>query len=619
MQPAVGLAALALLWALGAVREARAQLKLGDAHVGASAWIETLYTDGWGNFDDTAGHSLGFSGRGTITGDYYNPDFLSYTLLPYYGRSQDNSDTQSITSSSGYTGTLNIFKGSHFPGTVNFQQNWNQSGNFGIPGISGLTTVNNNHSFGIGWSELLPGLPTLSLGFSDGGGSSQLLGSPETTDSGMRTFTLSSGYNIGRYNMTGGFIHLNNNVEVNGLGDGETDTANGSSNQYHFMTQGPVPYRHSSMSFSASRTQYNEDSENGTSGTSETKDVVNTTTDTVTGNVNLDFPKVPVYVNTIYTDNLLGSIEQQMLSSGQVPLESFNSPESHSLSVTAGTYLNVLPRLMLGGYVERTEEFFDGENFGLTQVGLTANYSFLQRLKGLSFYGGVTDSASQDGNTRVGFIGNVNYNRHVGKWALGGFFLYNQNTETLLTIYTTSTLNYGGSVKRQITSNLGWVNVANIIRSGFNQVSGDNSHAESFTTMLFWKKATISGIYCQSNGTAILTSTGLVNTTVPSQVLPPGAATIYTGRNYGVTVNTFPIKHLVINGAWSKALANTTTPTLLSNSGGTNYYGYLGYDYRKLIFTAGVTKFNQFVSTSGQPPTMLTSFSFGVQRWFKGF
>jgi hypothetical protein len=616
MQPAVGLAALALLWALGPVREARAQLKLGDAHVNASAWIETLYTDGYGNFDDTSGHSLGFSGRGTITGDYYNPDFFSYTLLPYYGRSQDNSDTQSITSASGYTGNLNIFKGSHFPGTVNFQQNWNQSGNYGVPGITGLTTVNNNHTFGIGWSELVPGLPTLLVGFGDGGGSSQLLGSPETTNSTMRNFNIASGYNIGRYNMTGGFIHLNDNVVVNGLGNGETDTVNGASNQYHFLTQGPVPYRHSSTSFSFSRTQYSEDSEDGTNNT---KDVVNTTTDSLTGTVNLDFPKAPVYVNTIYTDNLLGSIEQQMLSSGQVPLESFNSPESHSLSVTAGTYVNVLPRLMLGGFVERTEEFFDGENFGLTQVGVTANYSFLHMLKGLTFYGGVTDSASQDGNTRVGFIGNVTYNRHVGRWAVGGFFLYNQNTETLLTIYTTSSLNYGGSVKRQITSNLGWLSVANILKSGFNQVSGDNSHAESFTTMLFWKKASISGFYCQSNGMAILTSTGLVNTTVPSQVLPPGAATIYSGRNYGVTINTFPIKHLVINGAWSKALANTTTPTLLSNSGGTNYYGYLGYDYRKLIFTAGVTKFNQFVSTSGEPPTMLTSFSFGVQRWFKGF
>ena len=335
--------------------------------------------------------------------------------------------------------------------------------------------------------------------------------------------------------------------------------------------------------------------------------------------MNLLFPKAPVTVTTIYTDNLLGGIEEQLISNGQIPLVSLNSPESHSLSVEASSYVNVLPRLMVGGYAERTEQFFEGENFGLTQAGLTVNYSFLKALKGLTVYAGVNDVATQQGNTRIGFIGNVTYNRYVGKWQLSGFFLYNQYTQTVLATYTTSMLNYGGSVKRQITPDLMWANMANLVKSGFNQVSGDSSHAESFTTMLGWKKASLSGYYNQSNGTAILTSSGLVNTTVPSQVLPPGAATLYNGKNYGVTVNTYFTRHLHISGAWSKAMANTTGPVLLTNSGNTNYYGYALYDFRKVIFQAGVTKFTQSISNSGTLPTMLTSFSFGIQRWFKGF
>lgn len=611
-----GLYGITLLWVLSGA--GAAQVSLGDLHASANGLLESLYTDAYGNLQGSAGHSLGFSGRGTITGDYYNPDFLSFNLLPYYGRSQDNSDTQSITDSSGYNGNLNIFKGSHFPGIVNFQQNWNQTGNFGVPGITGLTTLNDSHAFNIGWSALIPDWPTLSVGFGDTGGSSSLLGSPETTDSSTRTLNIASTYGFRGYYMSGGFIHLDNNVDINGLENGETDTANGSSNQYRFQVQGPVPYRHSSMSLSFSRTNYDaNDLENGTdSGTTNT---TNDAADSLNANVNLQFPKAPVTITTIYTDNLLGGIEQQLISGGQVPLVNLNSPESHSLSVQAGTYVNVLPRLLIGGYVERTEQFFEGQNFGLTQVGLTANYSFNRALKGLTFYGGVTDLASQQGNSRIGFIGNVTYNRYFGKWQLGGFFLYNQDTETLLTTYTTSMLNYGGSVKRQVTSDLTWANIVNVVRSGFNQVSGDSSHAESFTTMLVSRKASISGIYCQSNGTAILTSTGLVNVTVPSQVLPPGATTLYNGKNYGVTLNTFPIRHLSINGAWSKAAANSNSAILLANSGSTNYYGFLGYGYRKLIFTAGVTKFTQSISNSGTLPSMLTSYSFGVQRWFKGF
>ena len=612
------LAALALLWALGLGYEAQAQKSIGDLHATANGQLETLYNDAFGNFDSTAGHSLGFAGRGTITGDYYNPDFLSFSLFPYYGRAQDNSETESLTNDSGYLGTLNIFKGSHFPGVAGFQQTWNNEGSFGIPGVAGLTTINNNHSFNIGWSALLPGLPTLSVGFADGGGNSSLVGSPETTDSSARNFNIGSTYNFRSYYMSGGFIHLNNNVDINGLENGETETANDSSNQYRFDLHGPIPYRHSSMSVGFTRTSYNNaDLDSGTGYDTTVTD--NGTTDTINGNVGLMFPKAPVTVSAIYTDNLLGNIEQQLVSSGEVPLVSLNSPESRSLTVQASTYVTVLPRLMVGGFVGRTEEYFNGESFGVTQAGLTVNYNFLHRLKGLSFYGGVTDSATQAGNSWLGFIGNVTYNRNLGKWRVGSFFLYNQNTQTLLGIYTTSMMNYGGSVKRQITPDLGWITVVNATKSGFSQVAGNSDHAESFTTILIWKKASVSGIYSRSDGTAILTSTGLVNTTVPSQLLPPGAATLYKAENYGSTLSLYPTRRMVVSGSWSRSFGATNSPLLLSNNGNTNYYGFLSYEYRKLLFSANVIKFNQFISNSGAPPSMLTSFSFGVSRWFKGF
>jgi hypothetical protein len=600
-----------LLGTLALSPAALSQESLGDLHATASGQLTSLYDDSFGNLAGTDGHSLGFAGRGTISGDYYNPNFLSFTLLPYYGRSQDNSDMQSITDASGYNGTINIFKGSHFPGVVAFNQTWDQSGAFGVPDVAGLTTKNNSHGVNVAWSALLPGLPTLTVGFGDTGGTSELLGSDESTASSTKNFNVGSTYNIDGFYMTGGFIHLNSDVDISGLEDGESETARNSSNQFRFSAQRAIPYRTSSASMSASRTSYSDDDSLG--GTNYG------TTDTVNGNLNLAFPRAPVQVTANYTDNLLGSVEQQLISSGEVPLAGLNSPTSRSLNVEASTFVNVLPRTLVGAYVSRTQQFYDGQDYGVTQAGVNVSYNFLHTLKGLMFYGGLVESATQAGNTRVGFIGNVSYNKYLGKWQVNAFCRYDQDVETLLVMYTTSTLNYGGSIKRELPHDMRWVAVANLVRSVFEQQAGSASHGESFTTMLIWSRASVSGIYTKSDGTSILTATGLVTSPVPASVLTPGNSIFYNGTSYGANLSVFPVKHMAISTAWSKSLSDTTSPSLLTNSGNTNYYGLATYEYRKLLFQAGVTRFNQSISTSGTPPTMLTSYSFGISRWFKGF
>jgi len=600
-----------VLGALTLSPAAAAQVAFGDLHVTASGQLTALYNDSFGNLGTADTHSLGLAGRGVISGDYYNPNFLSFTVLPYYGRSQDNSEMQSISDASGLTGTLNIFKGSHFPGVVTFDQTWNNTGTFGIPDVTGLATKINSHGLNVVWSALLPNWPTLTVGYGQTGGTSSLLGSDESTASSTKNFNVGSTYNIGGFYLTGGFIHLDTDIDISGLEDGESEKARGSSNQYRFTAQRAIPYRTSSTSLSLSRTSYNDNDTLG--GTNYG------TTDTVNGNVNLAFPRAPVQVTTTYTDNLLGSIEQQLVSSGEVPLAGLNSPESRSVTVEASTFVNVLPRTLVGAYVSHTQQFFDGQDFGVTQLGVNVSYNFLHTLKGLMFYGGLVESATQEGNTRLGFIGNVTYNKYLGKWEINSFVRYDQDVETLLVMYTTSTLNYGGSIKRELPHDLRWVAVANLVRSVFEQQAGSASHGESFTTMLIWSRASVSGIYTKSDGTSILTATGLAPTPVPTSVLAPGNSVLYNGASYGANLSVFPVKHMSISTAWSKSLSNTASPSFLSNSGNTNYYGLATYEYRKLLFQAGFTKFNQSISTSGTPPTMLTSYSFGISRWFKGF
>jgi len=600
------LAGLALLWAL----PAGAQVAWGDLHSTANGQLTTLYV---GNFGNTATdeHSLGFAGAGTIAGDYYNPNFLSYSLLPYYGRSQDNSDSASITDASGYNGTVNIFGGSHFPGFVNFNQTWNSSGTFGIPGVAGLTTDNNNHAVNVGWGVRLPDLPTFSIGYGDTSGTSSVLGSEISTASTIHNLNFGSTYQVDGFYLTGGFIHLATDIGITGLENGESETANGSSNQYRFTAQHGIPYNNSNFYLGFNRTSYTSDDSLGGENYG--------TTDNANANVNLRFPKLPVTLTADYTDNLLGSFEQQLISSGQVPVASIITPESHQLSVEASTFYNVLPNLIVGGFVDRTEEYFAGQNLGFTQFGLNMNYNFFHKLKGLTFNAGLVDSATQQGNTRVGFVGNANYNRNFGKWEIGAFVLYNQNTQTLLGNYTMSTLNYGGTVKRQLTQNLRWVGVSNLTKSVFEQAKGSSNHGESFVTMLIWRRASVSGNYTQFHGTSILTATGLVLTPLPPVLFSPSNLVLYSGTSYGASVSVFPVRNLSISTAWSKSLSNTTSPLLLSNNGNTNYYGLMTYQYRKLLFQAGFTKFNQSISSSSILPSMLTSYSFGVTRWFKGF
>jgi predicted CXXCH cytochrome family protein len=54
----------------------------------------------------------------TLAGSFYNPNFLSFKVEPFYNQSRANSDFQSITGASGVTASSSIFGGSEFPGSV---------------------------------------------------------------------------------------------------------------------------------------------------------------------------------------------------------------------------------------------------------------------------------------------------------------------------------------------------------------------------------------------------------------------------------------------------------------------------------------------------------------------
>ena len=289
------LAGVVLLWALPMT----AQISRGGLHLTMDGQITAGYNGDFGN-QESSDHSIDVSGDGSVRGYYYLPQFISFNVLPYYGRSQDNSTSQSISDSSGYTGIVNMFNGTHFPAFVSFNQQWNGTGTFGIPGITGLITKENSHQVTLGWNIKLPDLPTLTLGFSNGSGSSSVLGSDSTSTFTNRVFSVGSSYRLFGAYLNGGYSHQNTDSSVGGLlaGGDSTSSSSNSANLYYLNATRKLPFLASSnISAGFNRTSYTDTISGGqTFGT----------TDNALVNLSLPFHRLPVTVTGASNATVIG-------------------------------------------------------------------------------------------------------------------------------------------------------------------------------------------------------------------------------------------------------------------------------------------------------------------------
>ena len=97
-----------------------AQLRLGETSNTLNGTLSAGYNGDFGNQGMPSDHGLSFGGTGTLSGYYYNPNFLSYGISPYVNQARDNSTYQSISDSSGVNITSSIFAGSKFPGSITY-------------------------------------------------------------------------------------------------------------------------------------------------------------------------------------------------------------------------------------------------------------------------------------------------------------------------------------------------------------------------------------------------------------------------------------------------------------------------------------------------------------------
>ena len=184
---------------------AAAQLNVGEnTKLNAGALLSFGYSGAYGD-QIPSNHGLTFGLDGKFSGYYYSPNFISFNATPYYNQSRANSNFQSITGASGVNGTADFFSASNFPGSVSYHYDANSTGTIGLVGQPNFTTYGKSQGFGVTWSALLPNLPTLTVGYSQGTGHSTIFGTSDEANSDTRLFNVHSNYDVAGFRLNAYF------------------------------------------------------------------------------------------------------------------------------------------------------------------------------------------------------------------------------------------------------------------------------------------------------------------------------------------------------------------------------------------------------------------------------
>ncbi len=591
-----------------------AQVVIGDnLQLHLNGDISTFYNGSSSDLEGS-GHGLSLGGDAYANGSYYNPNFLSFNVQPYYARQQNNSTFGSITDSSGVNANLNLFSGSHFPGTISYSRAANSSGEFGIPGSGvGLATHGDNQGFGIGWSAFVAGWPTLSASYGIGTGSSSIFGGQNESTQTNHNFTLRSGYLLDGFRLDGAFSHITNQAnlsEVLETGQQQPVMSDTSSNSYQVSASHSFPM-HGGFGMGWSRTTYSYGSDGiENSGSS----------DALNGNLAFNpTRKLTLAFNGAYNDSLLGGLPQELLSNGsELNLTSANT--FHSFLMGADANYQLLNNLGLHAGVNHSEQMFLGRSYGMTQLAANAYYQLQRRLLGsLSFNVGVVDSATKEGNTALGAVANLNFFRRIDGWELQGNFSYAQNVQTLLVVYTTSSMGWVTNASHKLGNRMQWMVGYGGNHSGITQ-GGTSSSASNVNSTFLYGRTNINGFYTTSNGMALFTPTGLVAipTPLPPTVFAPNAVIEFNSTAYGFNMGT-TFRRWVVSAGYANSRSATIDP--MTNAFAKNNLVNLVTEYRlrKLYLRGGYTRLQQSLGTPGSVPVMLTSYYGGITRWFNWF
>jgi len=588
-----------------------AQVHLGEISADSNGTISTGYTASYGNMTGSQ-HGWTLGGATTLSGSFYNPNFLSFNASLYLNQSSANSNYQSISNASGVNLSTNIFSGSKFPGSISYSKAYNSEGNYDVPGSANFVTHGNSDSLGINWSENLPDAPSFSAGFQMGNSNYLVYGTNDQGKNDFRSLNLHSAYDVAGFNM-GAYYSLGAGHSVIPqvvAGEQVTETNVADSGE-GFNVSHRLPLK-GTFSAGVNRSSWDSDY----LGTSS-----NGTIDTVNAVAAMHpLNRLSFSATANYSDNLSGQLIQSVLAAGGA-VPGLNSNEtSNSLDLMGVATYTPTSSLQTSGYVERRTQSFLGEDYEVKSYGGSAIYS-RKVLEGnfnsaVSVTANKADAAGQD---TLSFSTNENYSSVIQGWHVTGTFGYSQNAQTLLVTYMNSFYNYSGNLRRR----WGQFNIsagAGGARTALTQQAGTANTSQSYNASIGygpWISAT--GSYSKASGQALATGSGLVPVPVPSPTLPSSLVSLFGGNSYSGGLSSSPVKKLILTATYAKSVSNISSNAVTSANLNVQFNSLVQYQVRKLYFTSGYSRLEQGFSGSGLPPETISTYYFGVSRWFNFF
>jgi hypothetical protein len=601
----LAISAISLVLLLACVPFASGQVTVGDnLKMTLSGNLGTSYEGSFGN-NIGSSHGLGFGVNGAFDGYYFNPKFLSFQVRPYYDRIQSNSESQTITRGSGVESSLSLFGGSHFPGSISYGRDFSSNSEFRIAGVPSVLGDSSGSSVDIAWSALFEGLPSLYANYLITDSTSTLLGTTMQSKSSSRSFSLNSNYELGGFSLHGNLNHYNTEFLTPSFLT-VIPISNASSSTIYGVTATRRLPLSGSLGMGWSRTT----SESGGNGAAS---------NSYTASAGFSpWQRLSVTGSWHYTTNVIAALAQSLGGDNILPFFISDSKSTAMYMNTLGT-LRVGRGFAVSGHLSHRIQHFQGRDFEDTQYGGSVNFRKANRFLGFLYFSvGVVDTATQEGNGGLGLVTNLGVTHKFGRWETAADVSYSQNTQTLLSIVTTSNYNYGGSLRRKINSDTSWNASFRESRSGWTAQNGNNNTSESFATSLSWKKYSFSGNYSQSNGAALLGVNGTLTST-PLGSLISNDFLIFDARSFGVNASTRLFRRVTVSGGYTNVSSSTTQRTLGSFNNGDRYNARLELRLRRLRIVGGFDRAIQEASAVPGGPRVVNSYYLSLSRWFDVF
>jgi hypothetical protein len=489
---------------------------------------------------------------------------------------------------------------------VSFGRDLSSNSEFRVAGVPSLSGDSSGRSYGLSWSELLPNLPKIRAYYLSTSSDSSVFGSEQDSKNSSKNLTLNSEYRVAGFDVRGNFTRLSSHFDTPLFLAADNFTSASVGTSYNVSAQHGLPL-HGSFGLSAGHSSSHNDNGNDWSSNSYSASTSIA-----------PWRRLTLYQNATFTTDLAAAFAQSFLN-GTTAANLHTDTDSSGVFYSSGASLMLGHGFTLNGHFNHRVQWFAGRRNEDSQFGGSINYNFANRFLGMFYVGlGVMDTASKVGNDGAGFNGIVGMSRKFGFWDVAADFGYAQNVQTLISIATTSSYNYGASVRRKINNSLRWNAAFRGSHSGLVLQSGNGNQAESFSTGVAWRRYNIGASYSQSNGTAVFTSSGELTAT-PLGSLITNDFLLFNARNYSVNASTHLFRRVLASGGYSRFTSGSSQNTLSQSNSGDRYNFRMEYKLRKFSFIGDYNRSMQAASTVPGGPRLVNSYSVGISRWFNVF